>query len=112
FSENGVHLYAGRTKRKIGARVKYHFNNTARDCPFAWLLARELTGKPRTYTRKGSRKALLSDPSFAAEYQNAKSRIRNMQVRYVHEPDSWNRALLEIYTSIAAGAKYNDFTEV
>ena len=108
FSENGVNLYAGRTKRRIASRIRFHFCK-ADDCPFAWLLAREATGKKATYTPVGSRYALLGDPSFEAEYERGKQRIRNMQVRYVYEHDPWKQALLEMYVAVAAQARYNDF---
>jgi hypothetical protein len=108
FSEQGINLYAGRTKRKISQRVRGHFSR-AGDCPFAWLLAREKTGKRATYKKEGSRKELLKDTDFKKVYENAKIRIKNMQVRYVGEPDTTRQALLEIYVAIAAKAKYNDF---
>ena len=108
FSENGVHLYAGRTKRRLGVRIRSHFG-TAVDCPFAWLLARERTGFRATYTKKGSRKELLARPEFLAIYNECKQRIRRMQVRFVAEPEPLRQALLEIYTAIASGAKHNDF---
>lgn len=108
FSENETHLYAGRTKRRIADRIRYHFSQ-APDCPFAWLLAREETGRRATYKTDGSRKALLAEPVFRAEYERAKDRIRRMHVRYVHEPDPLKQTLLEIYVAIAAETQYNDF---
>ena len=108
FSEGSIHLYAGRTKRPIAVRIRNHCS-TAPDCPFAWLLAREATGRKATYTRDGSRKMLLADAAFKAAYQAAKDRIRGMGVRYVHEPDPTSQALLEIYVAVATGARYNDF---
>ena len=108
FSAGENHLYAGRTKRSIAKRVRYHFS-TAADCPFAWLLAREATGRRAAYTREASRQALLRDPIFKAEYEGAKERIRRMDVRYVHEPEPVRQALLEIYVAVATGARYNDF---
>jgi len=108
FSDGSTHLYVGRTKRPIAVRIRNHFS-TAPDWPFAWLLAREATGKKTTYKRDGSRKALLADPVFKAEYERAKNRIRGMSVRYVHEPDPTSQALLEIYVAVATGARYNDF---
>lgn len=108
FSEGLTHLYAGRTKRRIAVRIRNHFS-TAIDCPFAWMLSREATSKTPTYTREGSRKALLADATFKAEYERAKNRIRRMDVRYVHEPDPVRQALLEIYVALATDAKYNDF---
>jgi hypothetical protein len=108
FSEEERHLYAGRTKRKISVRIRNHFNS-ANDCPFAWLLARHKTGKKASYKKKGSRADLLSDPTFKAIYDSARNRIRKMQVRYVCEPDPLRQALLEIYVSVAAQTKFNDF---
>lgn len=108
FSEGTTALYVGRTKRQIAVRVRNHFS-TAPDCPFAWLLAREATGKKATYSPDGSRRALLADANFKDEYEGAKQRIRAMSVRYVHEPDPTSQALLEIYVAVATAARYNDF---
>jgi len=108
FSEGGIHLYAGRTKRRIAVRIRSHFS-VAPDCPLAWQLAREATGSRATYTPAGSRKALLGDPAFKTHYEDAKNRIRRMHVRYVHEPDPLRQALLEIYVIVAVETRYNDF---
>ena len=109
FSIGGQHLYAGRTKKLIGDRVKDHVSK-APDCPFAWHLAREETGlKKASYKPEGSRKHLLSQPEFKAAYERAKQTIRTMEVRYVQETDPVKQALLEIYVAIVAGAKHNDF---
>jgi len=108
FSENGIHLYAGRTKRKLSVRIRSHFGS-ALDCPFAWQIAREMTGHKATYKREGSRKDLLSRPGFKRTYDDAKLRIRKMHVRYVGEADPLRQALLEIYTAVASSARHNDF---
>lgn len=110
FSEDGDgrNLYVGRTKRMIRDRLKDHIS-TADDCPFAWRLARERTGKKATYKVKGSRKELLKDSLFKAEYERAKDRIRRMQVRYVGEADPLKQALLEIYVAFVSKAELNDF---
>jgi hypothetical protein len=108
FSENGVPLYAGRTKRKISLRIRGHFS-TAKDCPFAWLMSRESTKRKATYRKAGSRAELLADPEFLGHYEAAKTRIRKMDVRYVHEPDPIRQALLEVYVAVVSKAKYNDF---
>ncbi len=109
FSEGDSNLYVGRTKVKIATRVKAHVR-AAPDCPFAFRLAREATGNTSaSYTGIGTRKQLLKTPSFSKAYQRAKSRIRMMQVRYVHEPDPIKQALLEIYVSVVLKTKYNDF---
>jgi len=109
FTENGVHLYAGRTKRRIKDRLKAHVG-TADDCPFAWHLAREETGNTEaSYKTEGSRKHLLSQPHFKQAYDRAKERIKRMQVRYVGESDPLKQSLLEIYVAVVSKAKFNDF---
>jgi hypothetical protein len=108
FSENGVHLYAGRTKRKLSVRIRSHFG-AAPDCPFAWQIAREITGHRATYRKEGSRKDLLSRPDFRLIYDEAKRRIRKMDVRYVGEAEPLRQALLEIYTAVGSSARHNDF---
>jgi hypothetical protein len=109
FSEHGIPLYAGRTKRRIGVRIRGHFS-TAEDCPLAWSLAREATGYKATYKKQGSRTELLSRPDFARAYQAAKDRISQMEVRWVEEADPLRQTLLEVYLAVVAGAKYNDFS--
>lgn len=109
FSENRIHLYAGRTKRKIKTRLKGHVS-TAKDCPFAWHLAREKTGSTKaTYKKVGSRNHLLAQSTFRKAYEDAKKRIKKMDVRFVGEPDPLKQALLEIYVAVVSGAKFNDF---
>jgi len=108
FTEDGQNMYAGRTQRRISDRLKDHVS-VADDCPFAWRLARERTGKQATYKKQGSRAELLKDPDFKAEYESAKQRIRKMQVRYVGEDNPLKQALLEIYVAVVSGALHNDF---
>jgi hypothetical protein len=108
FSEKGVPLYAGRTKRKIGTRIRGHFS-TADDCPFAWRLARDKTGYRATYKRKGSRRDLLSQSDFRRAYEKAKQRIRKMDVRFIEEAEPLRQTLLEVYVAVATHAKHNDF---
>jgi len=108
FTENGRSMYAGRTKRRIRDRLRDHVG-PADDCPFAWRLARESTGRQPTYKKQGSRNELLDDPVFRTAYENAKTRIRNMEVRYVGEEDPLKQALLEIYVAVVSGARHNDF---
>jgi hypothetical protein len=109
ISKGGRHLYAGRTKRTLAKRLQGHFN-TAKDCPFAFRLARERTGRTEaTYSVNGSRKALLADPLFIQQYEAAKREIRDMDVRWVHEPHPLKQALLEVYVHVALKTPYNDF---
>ena len=109
FSNKGVHLYVGRTKRFIKDRIRDHVS-TADDCPFAWRLAREATNNiVASYKPEGSRKHLLSQPDFKEAYERAKLQIRTMEIRYVGESDPTKQALLEIYVAVATDAKHNEF---
>ena len=111
FSEGEKHLYAGRTKR-LRQRLQEHGrpssgHNTA---PFAFLLAREETGrKTATYQTSGSRGELEADPRFAVDFTAAKQRVRAMDIRFVEQTDPLRQALLEIYVAVALQTPYNDF---
>ena len=110
FSEgDAAHLYAGRTKRPIGERIRNQFGANPDAASFPWLIARQETGKKAAYKQEGSRKDLLANPEFRKAYDRAKERIRKMQVRYVRETDPLRQTLLEIYVAFATEAKYNDF---
>jgi hypothetical protein len=112
FSENGRHLYVGRT-RKLRQRLRQHSIPSSRhnQAVFAFRLAREATGRLlAAYSGEGRRAALAADDSaFVASFIDAKQRVRKMQVRYVEEADPLRQALLEIYASIVLATPYNDF---
>ena len=109
FSEGTKHLYVGRTKRPLRERIRNQFGANPSAASFPWLIAREATNRRATYKRNGSRKELLEDPGFRTAYDDARTRIRKMRVRYVHEPEPLRQALLEIYVAVITGAKYNNF---
>jgi len=110
FSEGGSPLYVGRSKRQLNKRLRGHIRKSARDCPLAFKLAREATGKTETsYSGDDIRDKLLSDPAFLNSYQDTKARIRRMKIRWVHEPEPTRQALLEIYVSVVLDTRYNDF---
>ncbi|MGB3388470.1 MAG: hypothetical protein WBA88_10865 [Pseudaminobacter sp.] len=46
---------------------------------------------------------------FIREFAAAKTRIRNMNYRYVEETDQTRQALLEIYVATGLDTPYNDF---
>jgi hypothetical protein len=77
---------------------------------FAFRLAREATGHVEaSYRSEGSRAALAADPEFAAAFSKAKTRVREMELRYVEEVDSLRQTLLEIYAAVVLKTAYNDF---
>ena len=112
FTEAGRHLYVGRSN---GMRNRYGLHcrpgATHRQAHFAFLLAREATGRTKASYRAGadSRPGLMLDPTFADAFVAAKERIRAMEYRYVEEADKNRQALLEIYCAVVLGTPYNDF---
>ena len=112
FSENGIHLYVGRsnTMRK---RYKQHTNlgSAPNQASFAYKLAGEICHMPPPTYKKGDGQLarLKKYPIFATEFVKAKNRIRLMDYRYVEEVDSKKQFLLEAYACIALETPYNDF---
>jgi predicted GIY-YIG superfamily endonuclease len=111
FSEAENHLYVGRTRR-LRNRLRQHSIAGAQhnQAVFAFRLAREMTGKLlAAYSFKGSRIDLSADASFDEAFTQAKTRVRNMDVRFVEEVEPLRQALLEIYVAVVLGTRYNDF---
>lgn len=111
FSEYGEHLYAGRTNT-IRKRLQNHCRPSSghNSATFAFRLAREITGITHaTYVAEGSRANLERDPVFGPTFLAQKQRVRQMDVRYVSEPDPMRQALLEMYVSVSLGTPHNDF---
>ena len=49
------------------------------------------------------------EPDFKAAFDAAKARVREMDFRYVEEPDPVRQCVLEIYCAVALETPYNDF---
>lgn len=112
FSEDQEHLYVGRS-RDIRGRIARHSQPgaTHRMAAFAFRLAREATGYlDASYKKEGSRSKLMQDPDFLAAFDQAKTRIREMDVRFVEEANPIRQALLEIYVATSLQTPYNDFS--
>lgn len=109
LSEGDRHLYAGRTN-SLRTRLRNHVRDSHYSATLAFLMARIQTGKLRpSYRPHGSRADLLRNPEFKAAFDDARGRIREMDIRYVEEPDPVRQALLEIYVALASGAEHNSF---
>jgi hypothetical protein len=111
FSEGDRHLYVGRS-RNIRRRLGQHCTpgGSYLRGPFAFHLAREATGRAKaTYKTIGSRPDLMRDAEFSAAFRKAKARIREMDIRFVAEPDPLSQTLVEIYAAVALQTPYNDF---
>jgi hypothetical protein len=109
FSKGGEHLYVGRSNA-LRDRFHRHFTHP-RGAAFAFLLAREETGKKRNYKKASgeTRAELLKDPVFKTAFDNARKRMREMDYRCVGEDDPTQQALLEIYCATVLKTKHNDF---
>lgn len=111
FSEGTNHLYVGRTN-SIRKRLQNHCRPSSghNKATFAFRLTRLLTGNTQaTYSAQGSRASLEQDPTFNALFLEQKQRIRQMDVRFVSEPDPMRQALLEMYASVSLSTPHNDF---
>ena len=111
LSEDDQNLYVGRSNN-VRARLGRHSRPSAshRMAAFAFRLAREATGQLEpTYKKEGSRTDLMGDDEFRREFDLAKARIREMDVRLVEEPDPIRQAILEIYVATALATPYNSF---
>jgi len=111
FSEDRKHLYVGRS-RNIRGRIARHSRPgaTHRMAAFAFRLARETTGHlDASYKTEGSRSELIQYPDFHTAFDKAKTRIREMDVRFVEEVNPVRQALLEIYVAVSLHTPYNDF---
>ena len=110
FSEDRKHFYVGRSKRNLNKRLRGHINKSSKDIPLAFKLAREATRNTDIlYSGDNTRNKLLAEPNFSAAYQEAKNRIKKMEIRWVHEPDPVKQALLEMYVAVILETPYNDF---
>ena len=111
FSENGQHLYVGRTNN-LRNRLRGHCSPSSRhfSAVFAFRIAREDTGFTKaSYKPEGSRANLCEHPIFGPAFVEAKHRVAGMDIRYVEEADPVKQALLEIYVATSLGTPYNDF---
>lgn len=111
FSENGEHLYVGRTNT-IRKRLQSHCRKSSghNSATFAFRLARQRTGITQaTYVAEGSRASLQHHSKFGPEFIKQKKRVRQMQVRYVSEPEPLRQALLEMYVSVSLSTPHNEF---
>jgi hypothetical protein len=111
FSENGEHLYVGRTNN-LRNRLRGHCSPSSQhfSAVFAFRIARQDTGFIKaSYKPEGSRADLCKHSVFGPAFVEAKRRVANMDIRYVEEADPIKQALLEIYAATALETRYNDF---
>jgi hypothetical protein len=109
FSSGRKHLYVGRSN-VLRKRYYRHFNSRY-GATFAFLLARNETGRHKRSYKKGtdSRESLLDDHIFGKAIVSAKLKMRTMNFRYVEETDQVRQTLLEVYSAVVLKTPFNDF---
>ena len=93
FSDGDHHLYVGRTNR-IRRRLAGHCrpSSTHFSATFAFRIARKETGRLKaSYSTVGSRAALVADPEFGPAFARAKTRLADLDLRFVEEQVSASR---------------------
>jgi hypothetical protein len=110
FTELGRHLYVGQS---ANLRIRYGQHCFAgawhRHASFAICLARAWIGDEVAYKLPRSHDTPILDHKSAKAFSAAKARIRAMDFRFVEEPDSRRRSLLELYCSVALQVPFGDF---
>ncbi len=111
FSSGKAAQYVGRSDN-IRRRMGLHTRPSAghNQATLAFHMARATLGlSAPSYKPHGSRAFLLKNRRFRTAFDQAKLKIRNMDVRFLEEPDPIMQALLEIYVSTALRTPYNEF---
>jgi hypothetical protein len=105
FTENGRHLYVGRT-RNCNARLGQHTRVSPKEnsAPFAFNLAKRAAQKTGVHAI-GTRLAVSAREEFDALFRAAKAQVRAMEFRFVPIDDPALSTIFEVYASIALGTE-------
>jgi hypothetical protein len=57
----------------------------------------------------GSCRHLLEKPEFRVAFDDARQRIREMDLQFVGESDPIKQTILEVFTAFETNAEFNDF---
>ena len=106
--ERKKYPYVGIAKN-IHQRMRNHTSGRAEQSAFAFKLAREATGRVKTYTKAGSKRELMKDPVFIGAMKSATERVKNMDSQFVLIEDPSQRYLFEFFAAVSLDAPYNDF---
>lgn len=110
FTEHGRPIYVGQS-RKLRQRMRSHTRLTANQnqASFAFNLAKKAAGEAGLDLKR-FRKVLAEDPDFAAHFDQAKARVREMDLQFIELADPIERTLFEVYASLAlATTEFNKF---
>ena len=120
--EGGVYLFSEQTEsterfmyvgqsNDILERLRDHCGISKWDrANFAYKLTVESTGlAPIPYSPTNTKTRLFDDPRFKEGFKATLARICAMNYRWVAVEDKLERNLLEIYTAVILGSRFNSF---
>lgn len=110
FYENGLPIYVGRTDR-MKQRIQEHGRPSSdhNSAPFAFNLAKK-AAREMGMGMDRRRIEPQSDMVFESLFSDAKSRVSNMQIRFVGIEDPIEQTLFEVYATLSLETEeFNDF---
>jgi hypothetical protein len=109
FYENDIPLYVGRTNN-IKRRIRIHRSSDAMGSSFAYKLALEDAKHAGLDLSSSKNKAhRMAMPEFRSLFNNARTRVGEMSVKWVPIENSITQAIFEMYVHLELDTKYNDF---
>jgi hypothetical protein len=110
FFHQDAPIYIGRTnKRGLGPRMKNHLTQSHNQAVLAFKLAKKKLGFGTVYSGEGTRKKLMLNPNFLAEFREQIAYVANLSVRFVEITNSDDQYVFEYYASKRLNTPYNDF---
>ena len=101
FYENGEAMYVGRSNRSLKRRIQQYIHSKP-PMGFARKLGEDIKREKEGEIHE---KITKENPYF----EEARSRISQMQIKTVQIDDQKEQAFFELYAQIALKPKYNDF---
>ncbi|MBG1231250.1 GIY-YIG nuclease family protein [Aestuariivirga litoralis] len=109
FFQGDRPIYVGRA-RDLRKRIRQHVNGTASGSTFAFLLARNTTGRKVTYTTVGSRTDLLrNDLEFKKAFDESIQKILQMTIKFHVIEDDNLQYFFEFLCSLELETEHNKF---
>jgi predicted GIY-YIG superfamily endonuclease len=109
FLEQDAAVHVGRT-RNLKQRIRGHLTNSHYSASFAFKETRRAMNLVKaSYTKAGSRTALMADEVFQKSFVDQISRIRGMQLQFIRLDDPIDQYLLELYAALELGTSLSEF---
>ncbi len=110
FYENNEPVYVGKTDN-LKRRLTEHGRAASKhnDANFAFKIAKLEWKIANANEKKITRNLLQEHPEFIKIFIIAKSRVSNMEIKFVEIQDPYEQYLFEFYAALHFKTKYNDF---